>query len=426
MMRYLAIVVLGVFAASSYAAGIDMRPFVVDWRDNDSPLVDLSPFLSAPAGRDGPVTIQDGRLATPDGRRFRIWGVNVTGSACFPSREHAPLVAAHLARFGINCVRFHFLDSNWSMSLFPKDRDDTRALDPDQLDRLDYFVAELKKRGIYTNLNLNVGRTFRKGDGVKDYEYLGMAKVVNYFDEGIQMLHREYASQLLTHRNPYTGAEYRDEPAVAIVELVNENSIVESWFSDRLLGKNTQKNPGTWADIPASYADQLTQKYNRWLRETHSPEELNELRRVAGIAAGEPIPRLTKSQFRNASSQQFHAEAAFYIHLESTYFKVMYEYLKNDLKVRSLIVGTSDHNHYNTGYPLLASTSLCDVIDGHVYWQHPRYLKDPATGRQTFAIDNTPMVDAPLYSTVVQLSRSAVAGKPYTISGSSGFCVLLS
>jgi hypothetical protein len=416
MMRYLAIVVLGMLAASSYAAGIDMRPFVVDWRDNDSPLVDLSPFLSSPAGRDGPVTIQDGRLATPDGRRFRIWGVNVTGSACFPSREHAPLVAAHLARFGINCVRFHFLDSNWSMSLFPKDRDDTRALNPDQLDRLDYFVAELKKRGIYTNLNLNVGRTFRKGDGVKDYESLGMAKVVNYFDEGIQMLHREYASQLLTHRNPYTGAEYRDEPAVAIVELVNENSIVESWFSDRLLGKNTQKNPGTWADIPASYADQLTERYNRWLQETRRPEELNELRQVAGIAAGEPIPRLTKSQFRNSPSQQFHAEAAFYIHLESTYFKGMYEYLKNDLRVRSLIVGTSDHNHYNTGYPLLASTSLCDVIDGHVYWQHPRYLKDPATGRQTFAIDNTPMVDAPLYSTVVQLSRSAVAGKPYTIS----------
>ena len=136
------------------------------------------------------------------------------------------------------------------------------------MDTLDWFVAELKKRGIYTNLNLNVGRNFRKGDGVRDHEYLGMAKVVNYFDEQVQMLHREYATQLLTHRNPYTGAEYRHEPAVAIVELVNENSLVEAWFSDRLLGKNTQKNPGTWADIPASYAEQLTEKYNRWLQET--------------------------------------------------------------------------------------------------------------------------------------------------------------
>jgi hypothetical protein len=326
------------------------------------------------------------------------------------------VVAAHLARFGINCVRFHFLDSNWSESLFARDRDDTRALDPNQWDKLDYFVAELKRRGIYTNLNLNVGRIYRQGDGVKDYEYLGMAKVVNYFDERIQMLHREYAGQLLTHRNPYTGAEYRHEPAVAVVELVNENSIVEAWFSDRLLGKNTQKNPGTWADLPASYADQLTEKYNQWLLETRSPAELSELRRRAGMTDGGLIPRLTKSQFRQAPAQQFHTEAAFYIQLERAYFQGMYEYLKNDLGVRSLIVGTSDHNHYNSGYPLLASTSVCDVVDGHVYWQHPNYLQDPATGRQTFAIDNTPMVDAPLSSTVVQLSRSAVAGKPYTVS----------
>ena len=56
----------------------------------------------------------------------------------------------------------------------------------------------------------------RKGDGVRDYEYLGMAKVVNYLDEQVQMLHKVYAQQLLTHRNPYTGAAYRHEPAVAI------------------------------------------------------------------------------------------------------------------------------------------------------------------------------------------------------------------
>lgn len=418
MMRYLpCMLLLGAFTSSNVAVGaVGMQPFAMGWRDNSAPLVDLSSFLSAPAGRDGHVAIRDGHLVAPDGRRFRIWGVNVTGSACFPSREDAPIVAAHLARFGINCVRFHFLDSNWSGGLFVRGSDNTRTLDPNQLDTLDWFVAELKKRGIYTNLNLNVGRNFRKGDGVRDYEYLGMAKVVNYFDEQVQMLHREYARQLLTHLNPYTGTEYRHEPAVAIVELVNENSIVEAWFSDRLLGRNTQKNPDTWADIPASYGEQLTEKYNRWLKETLTPDQLQSVRKEAGIGEDQQIPRLTKAGFAKASAERFHTEATFYMHLEQQYFKTMCDYLKNDLGVRSLIVGTSDHNHYNSGYPLLASTSQCDVIDGHVYWQHPRYLKDSATGRQTFAIDNTPMVDAPLNSTVVQLSRSAVAGKPYTVS----------
>ena len=109
-------------------------------------------------------------------------------------------------------------------------------------------------------MHLETRRLERPGDGVRDHEYLGLAKVVNYFDDHIQDLHAEYAAQLLTHRNPYTQSEYRSEPAVAIVELVNENSIVEAWFSDRLLGTNTSKRPGTWADITAWYAEQLTEK----------------------------------------------------------------------------------------------------------------------------------------------------------------------
>jgi hypothetical protein len=405
-----------IFVGTAFAESIQMKPFTIDWRENADALVNLSFLLDAPAGKGGFIRIRNGHLAKPNGERLRIWGVNFTAASCFPSKEDAPVVAEHLARFGINCVRFHFLDSNWSDSLFVKGRDDTRALDPQQFDRLDYFIAELKKRGIYTNLNLNVGRNYRKGDGVKDYEYLGLAKIVNYFDEHIQALHKEYAKQLLTHHNPYTKSEYRSEPAIAVVEMVNENSIVEAWFSDRLLGKNKNKRPGTWIDITAWYANQLTRRYNDWLQERLPSTELKALRKIAGVKEDELIPRLTKNQFAAAPRKRFHLEAAFYMELEHKYFQEMYRYLKKELGVRALIVGTSDHNHGKTGYPLLASTSQMDIVDGHVYWQHPRYLTDPKTNRRTFSIKNTPMVNEPFNSTVVQLSRSAVAGKPYTIS----------
>jgi hypothetical protein len=196
------------------------------------------------------------------------------------------------------------------------------------------------------------------------------------------MLHKEYAGQLLTHYNPYTKSEYRYEPAVAIVEMVNENSIVEAWFSDRLLGKNTKKNPGTWTDITPWYANQLTKRYNTWLEKRLSSTEMKVLRKMAGVKADELIPRLMKDQFAAASNKRFHLEATFYMELERNYFEEMYRYLKEEL----------------------------------VYWQHPRYFTDPKTKRRTFSIRNTPMVNEPFYSTVVQLSRSAVAGKPYTIS----------
>lgn len=409
-------VILVVLAGAAFGGNAQMKPFTMDWRDNADSLVDLSFLLDAPAGGDGFIETSGGRMTKPDGGCFRIWGVNFTGASCFPSREDAPVVAEHLARFGINCVRFHFLDSNWSASVFAEGRDDTRALDARQLDKWDYFVAELKKRGIYTNINLNVGRNYRKGDGVRDYEYLGLAKVVNYFDPRVQELHREYAEQLLTHYNPYTKAQYRHEPAVATIELVNENSIVEAWFSDRLLGKNTQKRPGTWTDITAWYASRLTEKYNAWLSGRLSAAELKELREMASVGGDELVPRLTRNQFAAAPGRRFHLEATFYMELERGYFEGMYNFLKKDVGVRSLIVGTSDHGHGRTGYPLLTSTSRMDIVDGHVYWQHPSYGADPKTNRRTFSIKNTPMVDDPFNSTVVQLSRSAVAGKPYTVS----------
>ena len=412
--RYILLLLL--FVSTAFAESIQMKPFTIDWRQNSNSLINLSFLLNAPAGKEGFIRIRNGHLAKPNGERFRIWGVNLTAASCFPSKEDAPIVAEHLARFGITCVRFHFLDSNWSSSLFVKGMDNTRALDPQQFDRLDYFIAELKKRGIYTNINLNVGRNYRKGDGVKDYEYLGLAKVVNYFDEHIQSLHKEYARQLLTHYNPYTKSEYRNEPAIAIVELVNENSIVEAWFSDRLLGKNTNKRPGTWADITAWYADQLTGKYNEWLKERLPSAELKAMRNMVGVKEDELIPRLTRNQFAAAPERRFHLEATFYMELENNYFQTMYRYLREELNLQALIVGTSDHNHGKTGYPLLTSTSKMDIVDGHVYWQHPRYFTDPKTKRRTFSIRNTPMVNEPFNSTVVQLSRSAVDGKPYTVS----------
>lgn len=384
-----------------FLALLALEPFAMDWRGGPGGPADVSFLLDAPAGKHGFITTKDGHLADGKGRRFRIWGINATAAATVPSKKDAPAVAAHLASLGLNCVRFHFLDRTAPAGLIDNTRNDTRALDAAQLDRLDFFIAELKKRGIYSNLNLNVGRVYKAGDGVRDHEIIGFGKALTYFDERLLELQREYARQLLTHRNPYTGAEYRGEPAVAIVELVNENSIVESWASNRLLGKLERRAAGAWSDIPAGYERSLTEKYHAWLRARGKP----------------PVPRLQRGDFAAAPAERFRTELSFYMEMEENYFRAMRSFLKDELGVKALVVATSDHNHGMSGYPLLASASHMDVVDGHVYWQHPRYLDDPATGkRKGFEIGNTPMVKDPLHSTVVELSRSAVAGKPYTVS----------
>lgn len=408
--------VLGVFLA--LAQDGDLVPYPVEWpREEVRSPADLSFLLEAPAGKDGFVRARGGRLVRPDGRRLRIWGINVSMRGAFPPKADAPAVAARLARTGINGIRFHFMDVPAPRGLLDSRRDDTRALDSEMLDRLDFFIAELKRRGIYTDLNLNVGRRYKPGDGVREHEFLGVAKAATFFDERLVELQREYARQLLTHRNPYTGNEYRDEPAVAFVEFLNENSLVEAWMTGRLLGENTKKPADVWNDIPPSYGQTLTEKYNEWLRGRFQEGELARLRAAAGVPPGAPIPRLRPNEFARAPRERFLAEGEFYLSVERDYYLGMARFLREDLKVQSLLIGNSDHGHGKTGYPQLVGTSLLDVVDSHVYWQHPRYVRDPKTGRTvSFEIPNTPMVDDPLQSTIVQLSRSAVAGKPFTVS----------
>ncbi|MGA2115705.1 MAG: hypothetical protein ABSH56_13265 [Bryobacteraceae bacterium] len=397
-------VIVGAFmalAACAFAQQAEMKPFVMDWQDNSGSSADVGFLLDAPAGRTGFIGVRDGHLVYPDGRRFRIWGINIVGGASFPPQEQAASVAAHLARFGLNCVRMHFLDSRSPGGLVDDTRADTRALDPKQFERLDFFIAELKKRGIYVDLNLNVGRIYKAGDGVHDAEYLGFAKALTYFDERLLELQREYARQLLTHFNPYTKSEYRHEPAVLCIEFMNENSLVEAWVNNRLQGKATRKNPAIWTDIPESYERALTEKYRQWLEAQSLPV----------------VPRLSPAEFTGASPERFRREAAFYMEIEERFHASMQRYLKDELGEKSLLLGTSDHNHHFSGYPLLHSVSRLDIVDGHVYWQQPRSLVEPGTGgRIGFELDNTPMVNDPLHSSVVQLSRSAFQGKPYTVS----------
>ena len=402
--------------AAAVSAGEPDSPFPVEWRAGPQSPADVSFLLKGPAGKDGFICVRDGRLSLGDGRRIRLWGVNVSMAGGLPTKEAAPVLAANLARVGVNCVRFHFLDQPAPGGIIATDRDDTRALDPAQMDRLDFFISELKVRGIYADLNLNVARSYKPGDGVRECELLGFAKSLTYFDPRILELQREYARQLLTHRNPYTQSEYRSEPAVALVEFVNENSLVEAWFNGRLLGRNTTKNPGTWTDIPASYAQALTEKYNAWLKGRYPAEVLARWRKEAGAPDDGLVPRLEPPQFAKASADRFHAEAAFYMDVEREYFAAMSRYLRDELAVRPLLAGNSDHGHSRTGYPQLVGTSMLDVVDSHVYWQHPNYRTDAAGKRAGFDIPNTPMASDPFQSTIVQLSRSAVAGKPLTVS----------
>lgn len=389
----LAVWIPGIFVRAQSQSG--MEPFSMDHRRGfltPSP-VSVSYLLDAPAGKHGFVKVENGHLVTGDGRRIRFWGVNVTdwsrGSRQIPTKEDAPLWAATLARYGVNSVRFQFLDLQVPRGLI-KSGDNTRALDPEQLDREDLFISELEKRGIYIDFNLLVGRPFSEADGVQDAKLLHQgAKGTSFFDARLIELQKEYARELLGHVNPYTKLQYANDPAVAIVEVNNENAIDVGYRAPS-----------------AFYADELIGIYNHWLAQHRSPDQITKLRTLCGVGPDALVPLIdSRGHAAETPVERFHTEADFYNDLQRDYFVDMEAYLKQTLGSKSLAIATADHSHSGSGYPVLLAENSMDIIDGHTYWEHPEYY-----------VKKSPMVNDPFNSTLVELSRSAIAGKPYTVS----------
>lgn len=233
-------------------------PFVLPWDDSTQTITDVSYLLDKPAGKSGYVQVgKDGHFYV-GGKRIRFFGVNMSFAGGMPQKEHSGGVAGRLAKFGVNVVRFHHMDTGaWPSGIRdPKSRQ-TGELSSEALDRLDYFVNELKKRGIYANMNLLVGRPFNSADGLPaEIEKLDWKDrhIIGFFNDKHLELQKDYARKLLTHKNPYTGFSYNEEPAVAFVEINNEQGLIHSY-----LGGEVDR-------LPEVFLNELKNKWNLWLK----------------------------------------------------------------------------------------------------------------------------------------------------------------
>lgn len=238
----------------------------------DSSLADFSYLLDAPAGKRGFVTESaEGQFQYGDGTRARFWGVVVT-------QEHIDIPTARidevvdvLARAGCNMVRFHSLDNRAGYEFgfirrtiiddAPPHDSDTQHFDPEYRDRLDYWVAKLKERGIYSFLVLRAFRHYKDGDRVEAAGQLPRgARPMAFFNERLIELQVQFAHDLLFgEKNPYTGLALGEDPAVALIELFNEDSL----FS----------RPGLWHSMPEPYQGEFQQLWTDYLVRSYKTTE---------------------------------------------------------------------------------------------------------------------------------------------------------
>ncbi|MDH7570695.1 MAG: cellulase family glycosylhydrolase, partial [Armatimonadota bacterium] len=225
-------------------------PFEMPAFDSTPTPVDMSHLNPEPAGKHGFIRVKEGHFVDGTGKRIRFLGTNVTFQNAFPPKETAPKVAARMRKLGMNIVRFHHMDN----AVAPRGiwLPNQQGLDPEQLDRLDWFIYQLREHGIYANINLHVSRNYPglPADAARSFNY---GKVLDNFHRPFIDMQKEYARALLTHVNKYTGNPYTNEPAIAAVEINNENT---------LLGAN-------WSALramPEPFLSDLAAQWRGWLK----------------------------------------------------------------------------------------------------------------------------------------------------------------
>lgn len=254
---------------------------------------------------------------------IRFWGVNIVAAAAFPDKTKAPIIAARMRKMGINLVRFHHLENNWTgdngcIFIYANG---TRQLNPTTLDRLDFFIGELKKNNIYVDMNLNVSRVFQTSDGVQGADSLpDFAKGVTLFDPYLEKLQLEYAQQLLGHINPYTNEPLATDPVLAMVEMNNENSLYGFWKADRLC---TFAQGGTILFRQNQLLDSLFQNYLTQKYVTQAA--LNTAWQPAGLTTANPEllmnPDFETGTFNLPWEMETHAPSAAAVSISSSIFR---------------------------------------------------------------------------------------------------------
>ncbi len=200
---------------------------------SEESITDVCDLLDKPAGVHGVLRRNGDALEFDDGTPVKFWGVDA-GMA--ETEELQNRQARFYAKHGINMLRMHSIEGMLGAIQGPPGG---RYLDPTKLDALDKWVSILKEYGIYVTWSIFYHHTVlpdervSQGGSIPDALYnelpaSGSGKdSYGYatFVEEYQDSQWEYAELIMTHVNPYTGVAYVNEPALAVVECRNEDSI---------------------------------------------------------------------------------------------------------------------------------------------------------------------------------------------------------
>ena len=343
--------------------------------------ISLAYLNSVPAGSQGRISVADGHLSL-NGKRIRLYGINMPQGAMMPSKEEAPVIAARLAKEGFNAVRLIgfdgplFVPNTFTVTYKQQGVLNTdQSLNADAIDRLDYFVYQLERAGIYVSFPLHSSRVYRETPDCID----GCEGLDNYLPSLIKS-QKVFAEMFLNHFNRYTGLSYKADPGLWALELSNENSLTHRWANgtiDRYLTEHR---------FASKYGEPLQSLWRAWVQRKYGTPA------SAGRSWGQMIhawPDVTaplQAQRATLQSQLYKDWFEFMAETELSYKRDMASYLKKTLGVEALVYGTQ------SSYNLPFSRDDMDLSDHHSYFgdlgKNTGKTNSPGNGRPIFEVQN--------------------------------------
>jgi hypothetical protein len=340
--------------------------------------IDQSATLDAPAGKHGFLKTVAGRWVFADGAPARFVA---TMQGTPRDKKESEYVARWLAKYGFNLVRIgHLVTGPERNSAVDWSKPDSGQLNPAVMDQLDYFIAELAKRGIYSRPSLLWYRKLKKGDGVEAFDEsvafadqkakrqrrAGEEPVldsvgITFFDEKVMRANIALEQAILTHRNPYRGNKtYGEDPAVAQVEVTNEDGVF-FYTIDGIAPYYARKLDRLWADwLLRKYGTQA-QLSAAWGNDLQSSERLAD-GTVKRLAIWE-LNKVKPEKVARARDQ-----LRFYCELNNSYFQKTKDAFRA-AGVRQPICGTGWFGVGSGFYPeLYSNVPGMDYIDRHHYY----------------------------------------------------------
>jgi hypothetical protein len=293
---------------------------ILDLRGLNEPIAGQSGFIGLSGDKNG--------FVRGDGVPVRFWGVNYSLGRNQDQKElgHS---ARFLAKRGVNIIRF----GAGNLNSDAKNPELTDA-NPKYIEQVWQVVAAMKKEGIYTTISpywSSYLKQVPRSWGIEGWPENQVPAGLLFFNAQLQTGYKAWLKALLAPRNPYTGVSLGQDPALAMILIQNEESLL-FWTEQSIKGKQLEllgKQFAEWAKLKYGTLEAALRQWNGGGMPEDAPAQ--------GVLGIHIVWQFTQTR-SGGVKKRLDDQLQFFAETMHRFNKEIMRYLREDLGCKQLII----------------------------------------------------------------------------------------